>query len=201
MRPLQRPAVVLVCAPGRAPAVPTLPPDPVSDQPVPRRWSIRRAPPAVGPSPEVRPPAHARHPTRPTDASARRGGPSGRGLCGTGAPPSPSPQSPWLQSGDRVGRSTGSTRRRRIATHRRHAAADGTARVASAPKRTGVFAPARGPAWRPIASRIRGARVVVVDDVVTTGATVEACARVLRRLGARDVRVLTLARVARSRST
>jgi ComF family protein len=65
----------------------------------------------------------------------------------------------------------------------------------------GVFAPARGPAWRPIASRIRGARVVVVDDVVTTGATVEACARVLRRLGARDVRVLTLARVARSRST
>ena len=65
----------------------------------------------------------------------------------------------------------------------------------------GVFAPVRGPAWRPIASRIRGARVVVVDDVVTTGATVEACARVLRQLGARDVRVLTLARVARSRST
>jgi ComF family protein len=63
-----------------------------------------------------------------------------------------------------------------------------------------AFAPARAIGWRPAVSQIRGARVVIVDDVVTTGATVEACAGVLRSLAAREVRVLTLARVGRSRS-
>ncbi|GGE18757.1 phosphoribosyltransferase [Polymorphobacter glacialis] len=46
-------------------------------------------------------------------------------------------------------------------------------------------------------NRIRGACVVLVDDVLTTGATAEACARVLRRAGAREVHVLTFARVVR----
>jgi len=42
-----------------------------------------------------------------------------------------------------------------------------------------------------------GKRVVVIDDVMTTGATVEECARVLKRAGAASVSVLTLARALR----
>jgi len=42
---------------------------------------------------------------------------------------------------------------------------------------------------------ISGRRVVLIDDVLTTGATAEACAGALRRAGARAVDVLTLARV------
>ena len=44
-------------------------------------------------------------------------------------------------------------------------------------------------------------RLVVVDDVMTTGATVSACADVLLRAGAAAVDVLTLARVVRPRGT
>jgi ComF family protein len=43
-----------------------------------------------------------------------------------------------------------------------------------------------------------GKRVVIVDDVMTTGATVEECARVLKRAGAVSVGVLTLARALRT---
>jgi ComF family protein len=46
---------------------------------------------------------------------------------------------------------------------------------------------------------VAGQSVVLVDDVYTTGATVEACARTLKSAGAKDVHVLTLARVVRPR--
>ena len=42
--------------------------------------------------------------------------------------------------------------------------------------------------------RIRGARVLLVDDVYTTGATVRECERVLRDAGAADVMCVCLAR-------
>ena len=42
---------------------------------------------------------------------------------------------------------------------------------------------------------IEGRNVLLVDDVITTGATVEACARALKRAGAARVDVLALALV------
>ena len=42
--------------------------------------------------------------------------------------------------------------------------------------------------------RLQGARVILVDDVFTTGATTSACARVLRAAGAGEVCVWTVAR-------
>ncbi|MCX5833066.1 MAG: phosphoribosyltransferase family protein, partial [Deltaproteobacteria bacterium] len=42
--------------------------------------------------------------------------------------------------------------------------------------------------------RIKGKKVLLIDDVYTTGSTVRECARILLRGGARSVGILTLAR-------
>ena len=48
-----------------------------------------------------------------------------------------------------------------------------------------------------VASRAVPAQVCVVDDVYTSGATADACASACRRVGARHVQVVTLARAVR----
>ena len=79
-------------------------------------------------------------------------------------------------------------------------------RVRPTPPQAGLTAAARGrnvrAAFRlsPLLSGqarhtfIEGRTVVVIDDVMTTGATLRACADVLRAAGANEVRLLTLAR-------
>ncbi len=54
----------------------------------------------------------------------------------------------------------------------------------------GAFAMRRG-------ADVKGLRVLVIDDVLTTGATASACAKVLKRAGARHVAVAAVARTDR----
>jgi len=55
----------------------------------------------------------------------------------------------------------------------------------------------RGAFTVPTPKRIRGLSLLLVDDVLTTGSTVNACARALRAAGAARVSVLTLSRAGR----
>jgi ComF family protein len=74
------------------------------------------------------------------------------------------------------------------------------ARLKRTPSQVGLTAAQRrknvAGAFRVTAKRgqLRGKRIIVVDDVITTGATAEACARVLKRAGAARVDILALAR-------
>jgi ComF family protein len=47
------------------------------------------------------------------------------------------------------------------------------------------------------AQAVQGKTVILIDDVLTTGSTAEACARILQRAGAKRVELITWARVVR----
>ncbi len=66
-------------------------------------------------------------------------------------------------------------------------------------RRAFAVAPRRRPWGRGWPARLKGKIVVLVDDVSTTGATLESCADVLREAGVLEVRALTAARVVGSR--
>lgn len=66
----------------------------------------------------------------------------------------------------------------------------GMGRIGRAANVRGVFRVARP-------QMVRGRTVVLIDDVLTTGATANACARLLLRHGARRVHIVTWARVVR----
>ncbi len=53
-------------------------------------------------------------------------------------------------------------------------------------------------AFKAVPDKVRGKRILLIDDVLTSGATVNACARALYKGGASKVHVLTIARVART---
>jgi predicted amidophosphoribosyltransferase len=74
-------------------------------------------------------------------------------------------------------------------------------RIRATPTQTGLTAGRRRRNMRGafaatrVARRLTGAPVVLIDDVRTTGATLDACARVLKAAGVGEVRALTAARV------
>lgn len=72
-------------------------------------------------------------------------------------------------------------------------------RTRATPPQTGLSLSARRENVRGVfavsdAARVRDRAIVLVDDVMTTGATVSACARALKDAGARVVAAFTLAR-------
>jgi ComF family protein len=111
----------------------------------------------------------------------------------------PVPLHPWKrlrrgfnQSAD-LARTLGPPVRRVLRRTRPTRAQAGLTPAARRTNVAGAFALAHWP-WRSRRSGVTDQILVLVDDVVTTGATLDACARVLKAAGAREVRTLTLAR-------
>ena len=98
--------------------------------------------------------------------------------------------------GHRLARLNGKRFAPLLLRRRRHTPSQGAAGSAKARRRNvlGAFAVADP-------DEVRNRNLLLVDDVFTTGATVESCARALKRAGAARVHVLTLARVVKAASS
>lgn len=103
-------------------------------------------------------------------------------------------QSVWLAAA--LGRRTGKPVYVDLLHRRRHTPIQGG--LSPDARRRNVAGAFRVPKRR--ARRLEGKSILLVDDVFTTGATVQACARALKSSGAANVDVVTLARVAGPRS-
>ena len=117
-------------------------------------------------------------------AASAAAGPHCRGAAGDGTA-----ATSWFQlrAGDRARRfvADGRAAARRTSPHPRFATAGGTARVARAQNVRGAFA---------CAATLHGATVAIVDDVMTTGATLAAAAVALHDAGAGRVDAWIVAR-------
>ncbi len=94
---------------------------------------------------------------------------------------------------------------RRVARARHVPVVAGLARVKRTPPQAGLTHSERQRNMQSVfvarhAKRLAGRRVLLIDDVFTTGATAGACAVALKEAGARSVVLLTLARVDRRRT-
>ncbi len=107
---------------------------------------------------------------------------------------------------ERLARSVCSTLRRRrpemrielaAALLRRQRATESQAGLTPHLRRENV----RGAFFVPEADTVRGRHVLLIDDILTTGATARACSTALMRAGAASVRVATVARAQRERNT
>ncbi len=158
---------------------------------------LRGGPPRRRPRPEVPGPSNPRDPAGSAAARRRRRTARRRGCRRAGAAPSLAPVASELQSG-------------RPCLRRRSAVPCGTCFVAGArrPRKQRWTATQRQAnvrdafamgGWLPGAAdrarrQVEGRTLMLVDDVLTTGATLEACARVLVEAGAREVRAVAVAR-------
>ena len=105
-----------------------------------------------------------------------------------------------LQPVGRAGRSDRARKRHRgrHAALRRVKATAQQVGLSRAERATNVQGAFRVPAERK--AEVAGRRLVLIDDVLTSGATIDACARALLRAGAAQVDVLVFARVVDARA-